>query len=105
MRFARGILGHMQCSFGAAEHQLLEVIGSEGTATAGLAFTAWRDDATTLQLQRGSQTTHEHFAPSDPYQSMVEHFAAVIRQETPLLYPPQEAIQVLSVLDTIRAQW
>lgn len=105
MRFVCGTLGHMQCSFDATEHQSLEIIGSAGTATADLAFTAWRDDTTTLRLQRGSQITHERFAPTDPYQLMVEHFASVIQREMPLMYSPQEAIQVLSVLDTIRAQW
>ena len=104
LRFADGALGHVQCSFMAAEHQSLEVIGSTGTVTAPLAFTAWRDDATALHLQHGNHIVREDFAPADPYQLMVEHFAEALRGEIPLVYPPQEAIQTLRVLDSIRAQ-
>ena len=105
LRFADGALGHFQCSFTAAEHQSIELIGSEGAVTAPLAFTAWRDDATTLLIQHGSVITHEDFAPADPYQLMVEHFADTLHGQTRLCYTPQEAIQILSVLDDIRARW
>lgn len=104
LRFADSALGHVQCSFIAAEHQALELIGSEGTVTVPLAFTAWRDDATSLHLQRGKHITREDFAPADPYQLMVEHFADVLQSETPLAYPPREAIQTLRVLDAMRAR-
>jgi hypothetical protein len=57
------------------------------------------------QAQHGKRIVHEHFAPSDPYQLMVEHFAAVLAQEVPIAYPPQEAIQALVVLDEIRLRW
>lgn len=103
LRFADGALGHMQCSFAAAEHQSIEIVGSEGALTAPLAFTAWRDDATTLRLQHGSQSRDEHFVPADPYRLMVEHFAEVLQGEAALCYTPQEAVQTLSVLDTIRS--
>lgn len=105
LRFAEGTQGHFQCSFVAAEHQSIEFIGSEGAVTAPLAFTAWRDDVTHLHLQRGSHIFHEQFPPTDPYQLMVEHFAAVLHGETLLAYAPQEAIQTLRVLDNIRTRW
>ena len=41
----------------------------------------------------------------EAYQLMVEHFAAVLAQEVPIAYPPQEAIQALVVLDEIRLRW
>jgi D-xylose 1-dehydrogenase (NADP+, D-xylono-1,5-lactone-forming) len=103
LRFSDGALGHIQCSFASAEHQTIELIGSEGAATAPLAFTAWRDDTTTLRLQRGTSLIDEEFAPVDPYQLMVEHFAAVIHHSAALCYSPQEALQTLRVLDNIRA--
>lgn len=105
LRFADGTLGHLQCSFAAAEHQSIELVGSLGVVTAPLAFTAWRDDATTLRVQRDGSITHEDFAPADPYQLMVEHFVAVLQGEARLLYTPQEALKTLHVLDEIRARW
>lgn len=102
LRFANGSLGHMQCSFVAAEYQSIEIVGSQGALVAPLAFTAWRDDATLLHLQEGSQFRDEYFAPADPYQLMVEHFADVLHGEATPAYPPQEAVQTLAVLDAIR---
>jgi len=100
--FADGMLGHFQCSFAAAEHQSIEIIGSRGAVTAPLAFTAWRDDTTMLHLQRESQIIHEEFAPADPYQIMVEHFVEALQSQVAICYTPQEAIQTLGVLDEIR---
>lgn len=104
LRFADGSLGHMQCSFQAAEYQSLEVVGSQGALLAPLAFTAWREDTTILHFQQGSQLREERFAPADPYQLMVEHFGQALTGQAPLAYPPEEALAVLKVLDTIRAQ-
>ena len=103
LRFPNGSSGHMQCSFAAAEYQSVEIVGSQGALVAPLAFTAWRDDATLLHLQQGSQFREERFAPADPYQLMVEHFADVLHGEGSLAYPPREAVQSLAVLDAIRA--
>ena len=102
LRFPEGVLGHIQCSFAAAEHQAIEVVGRAGAATAPLAFTAWRDDATILRVQHGSQMAEEHFAPVDPYQLMVEHYVETLRGEATPWYTPQEALQTLRVLETIR---
>ncbi len=104
LRFANGSLGHMQCSFVAAEYQSIEIVGSQGALVAPLAFTAWREDATLLHLQEGSQFRDEHFVPADPYQLMVEHFADVLHGEAAPVYPPQEALHTLAVLDAIRAR-
>lgn len=104
LRFPNGSLGHMQCSFVAAEYQSIEIVGSQGALVAPLAFTAWRDDATLLHLQRDGRCSDEHFEPADPYQLMVEHFADVLHGEDSLAYSPQEAMQILTVLDTIRVR-
>jgi predicted dehydrogenase len=103
LRFATGALGHLQCSFLAAEYQAIEIVGSQGALLAPLAFTAWREDATLLRLQKGKQAREEHFAPADPYQLMVEHFVQALAGDVPLAYPPQEALEVLKVLDAIGA--
>jgi len=55
LSFDGSVIAHIQCSFAAAEHQVIEVVGTGCAVTAPLAFTAWTGDTTTLLLQRGAQ--------------------------------------------------
>ncbi len=102
LRFERDILAHIQCSFAAAEHQVIEVVGSTGAVTAPLAFTAWRDDATLLFIQHGSTLEQRVFAPADPYQAMVAHFTDCVLGHAPLMYPASDGRATLNVLDKLR---
>jgi xylose dehydrogenase (NAD/NADP) len=100
--FGKDVSAHIQCSFDAAEHQTIEVVGTTGAVTAPVAFTAWREDTTILLIQRGSAFELKEFAPADPYQLMVEHFTSCVMQKTPLLYPPEDGWATLRVLDMLR---
>ena len=102
LRFGEDVSAHIQCSFVAAEHQTIEVVGTTGAVTAPLAFTAWRDDTTMLLIQRGSVFERKEFAPADPYQLMVDHFISCVMGKTPLLYPPEDGWATLRVLDMLR---
>ena len=102
LRFGEDVSAHIQCSFVAAEHQTIEVVGTTGAVTAPLAFTAWRDDTTMLLIQRGAVFERKEFAPADPYQLMVEHFTSCVMEKTPLLYPPEDGWATLRVLDMLR---
>jgi len=102
LRFERDVFAHIQCSFVAAEHQVIEVVGSTGAATAPLAFTAWRDDTTALMVQRGAVFERREFAPADPYQAMAAHFTECVLGQASLLYPPEDGHATLRVLDTLK---
>jgi xylose dehydrogenase (NAD/NADP) len=102
LRFGEDVSAHIQCSFIAAEHQTIEVVGTTGAVTAPLAFTAWRDDTTMLLIQRGAVFERKEFAPADPYQLMVEHFTSCVMEKTPLLNPPEDGWATLRVLDMLR---
>jgi xylose dehydrogenase (NAD/NADP) len=102
LRFSEEVSAHIQSSFVATEHQVIEVVGTTGAATAPLAFTAWRDDTTMLLIQRGAVFEQREFAPSDPYQRMVEHFTTCVMEKTPLLYPAEDGWANLRVLDMLR---
>ena len=102
LRFSEDVSAHIQSSFVAAEHQVIEVVGTIGAVTAPLAFTAWRDDTTILLIQRGSVFEQREFAPSDPYKRMLEHFATCVIEKTPLLYPAEDGWANLRVLDMLR---
>ena len=102
LRFGEDVSAHIQCSFVAAEHQTIEVVGTTGAVTAPLAFTAWQNDTTMLLIQRGSVFERKEFAPADPYQLMVEHFTSCVMEKTPLHYPPEDGWATLRVLDMLR---
>ncbi|HVB73189.1 MAG TPA: Gfo/Idh/MocA family oxidoreductase [Ktedonobacteraceae bacterium] len=104
LEFGEQVFAHIQCSFSAAEHQVIEVVGTRAAITAPLAFTAWRDDTTTLSIQRGSVCEQRQFAPADPYQLMVEHFTDCVMGRSTLLFPPEDGRATLQVLDTLRMQ-
>jgi D-xylose 1-dehydrogenase (NADP+, D-xylono-1,5-lactone-forming) len=101
--FDQGVLAHIQCGFVAAEHQVIEVVGTASAVTAPLAFTAWRNDTTRLLLQRGQIFEEREFVPSDPYKLMVEHFASCVIEKTPLLYPAEDGLANLRAVDRLKS--
>lgn len=104
LEFGQQVSAHIQCSFTAAEHQVIEIVGSEAAITAPLAFTAWREDSTELLIQRGPVFEQRQFPPADPYGLMVEHFTDCVLGNASLLYPAQDGRATLQVLDILRAQ-
>jgi predicted dehydrogenase len=102
LSFGEDVSAHIQCSFTAAEHQAIEVVCTAGAVTVPLAFTAWREDRTMLMIQRGTLFEQREFVPADPYQLMVKYFTECVREEKPLLYPPEDGRATLRVLDMLR---
>lgn len=102
LAFDDGVMAHIQCSFAAAEYQVIEVVGSTGAVTAPFAFTAWKDDTTTLLLQRGAQFEQQTFAPADPYEAMAAHFIDCVLGKAELCFPPTQSHGTLEVIDQIR---
>jgi D-xylose 1-dehydrogenase (NADP+, D-xylono-1,5-lactone-forming) len=103
LEFGPQLAAHVQCSFAAAEHQVIEVVGTRAAISAPLAFTAWRDDVTTLHIQRGGVFESREFAPADPYRLMVEHFTDCVLGMASLMYPPEDGRNTLRVLDALRS--
>ncbi len=101
LEFGPQLPAHIQCSFNAAEHQVIEIVGSTAAITAPLAFTAWRDDTTALLIQRGPAFERREFAPADPYQLMVEHFTDCMLGNVALMHPPEDGRDTLKVLDML----
>lgn len=83
LRFPGGATAAVWGSFESPEDQELVLIGGAGVAKLDRPFTAWRD-------------------PDDPYQLMVEAFAASVLEGTPPPIPLAESIANLRVLDSIR---
>jgi len=102
LQFDQGITAHIHCSFIAAEHQLIDVVGSTASITAPLAFTAWKNDPTELIVQRGSVFERSTFGPADPYEAMLAHFTDCVLGNTSLLYPPTDGRETVRVLEMMR---
>jgi len=102
LTFADAVVASIKCSFAAAEHQVIEVVGTTGVAIASQAFTAWTGDSTTLLLQQGSHSEQKTFAPADPYQAMLAHFTDCALGQAALQYPPTDGHRTLQVIDQLR---
>ena len=102
LQFGPHLSAHIQCSFAAAEHQVIEVAGTRAAITAPLAFTAWREDTTALRIQRGAAFERREFVPADPYRLMVEHFTDCVLGKASLMYPPEDGRETMRVLDALR---
>lgn len=102
LSFDGSVIAHIQCSFAAAEHQVIEVVGTGSAVTAPLAFTAWTGDTTTLLLQRGAQFEQKTFAAADPYEAMLTHFIDCVQGKAELSFPPAHSRGTLQVIDQLR---
>lgn len=71
-------------SFAAPEHQLLILLRAGGTQVVEQPFTAWRD-------------------PDDPYQLMVEAFAASVLDGTPPPRSAEDSLGTARLMDRVRA--
>ncbi|MGH7642701.1 MAG: Gfo/Idh/MocA family protein [Candidatus Dormibacteria bacterium] len=98
------ISAELAFSFAAAEHQQLEVIGTEGSLLVPAPFTAWRGEEIPLWLRRGPVGAAQAVATSaaDPYQEMVLAFTARVRGGPPLPTTPKDSELGLRVLDAAR---
>jgi xylose dehydrogenase (NAD/NADP) len=100
--FPGGTVAHVLAAFDAAEHQRLTIVGTDGELSIRLAFTAWREDETTLRVQTAAGDSVLSFPPADPYRMMVEQFVAAARGEEPPLLPPDDGLKTLEALDAVR---
>jgi len=88
-------------SFEAAEHQSLELIGSDASLTIPKPFTAWRGEAIPVRL-RSVPTGSEESIPTpaaDPYLEMVSAFTAAVREGLPLSTDAHDGELGLRVLE------
>ena len=96
-------LARFECSFEAAEQQVIEVGGTEATVRATHIFTGMHDDVDLQVHRHGEAPELRRTAGADPYQLMVEHFAAAVRGAEPLRRGPEESVRVLRLIDVLRA--
>lgn len=102
LRYSQKTLAHVQCSFEAAEQQVLELVGTKAAVTLPHpAFTAWKDDTTSLIINRGMEIEQKNFEPADPYEIMVQHFTNCVIHQQAVEYTISESLDTLRLIDRI----
>jgi xylose dehydrogenase (NAD/NADP) len=103
LEFGGGRAGSFECSFEAPERQQLEIVGTDGALSIDRACTPGPGDtAISLRHRDGSIETIEA-GGADPYRSMVEHFAAVVRGSEVLERPATESVELARIVDRLGA--
>ncbi|NTU83065.1 MAG: Gfo/Idh/MocA family oxidoreductase [Chloroflexales bacterium] len=100
LRFADGRLAQIDCALTLGRRESYEVVGPEGSLAVPVAFVPGQD-ATTLYVRDGQGERQETVAGVDQYQLMVEHFAACVRGQATLRYPPEEAAANMRVIEAL----
>jgi predicted dehydrogenase len=102
LEFAEGATGSFLVSFQAPGLQRLEIVGTDSRLVVDRPFTPGVDDRV-IELTNSDRRVESIDAGGcDPYLTMVEHFAAVVRGEAVSLRPPAASIRTLAVLDRLR---
>ncbi len=101
LTFESGALAHIACSFGSAESQTVEIIGSLGTLTMRVPFTSWREDETSIFLKIGNDEDEKIFAQANPYALMLRHFTDCIISGSEPYVSLQESVLQAKTLDAL----
>ena len=101
--FGDGFTATFECSFEAPERQVVDVVGTEAAITLERTFTPGPDETRITLLHRDGRLEELATGGGDPYRGMVDHVAAVLRGSADLRRPPRESIELLRLIDRLRA--
>jgi len=98
------VSAELSYGFMAAEHQVLEVVGTHGSLLVPKPFTAWRHESIPLWLTTSRDQSAQPIATpeADPYREMVVAFGERVRGGAGLLCDPADSESGLLVLDAAR---
>lgn len=101
--FGSGFRASVECSYEAPESQVVEVTGTDAAVLVHRAFTPGPDD-TTVHLRRRDGTVEDvGWRGADPYRGLVDHVSTVLQGGDVLRWPVARSIEVLVLVDTLRA--
>ena len=101
--FPSGVLGHFDCGMRAQGSQWVDIRGSEGRILVEDAFVAPRDQSMKIRYWHGDDYEEIAFEPVDQYQLMAEDFADAILNNRPPLYPAEDGVAAMRLMDSLRA--
>jgi predicted dehydrogenase len=100
LRFASGGYAQFDSALTLARREHYQVVGTEGVIEVPVAFLPGQGD-TTIRIRDAAGERTETIAGADEYQLMVEHFAACVRGQATLRYPPAEAAANMRVIEAL----
>jgi D-xylose 1-dehydrogenase (NADP+, D-xylono-1,5-lactone-forming) len=100
LRFAGGGYAQFDSALTLARREYYQVAGTEGVIEVPVAFLPGQGD-TTIRIHNGAGERTETIAGADEYQLMAEHFAACVRGQATLRYPPAEAAANMHVIEAL----
>ena len=100
--FGDGFTAAIECSFDAPERQSLEIVGTEAALLVDRAYTPGFADVAITLRHRDGRVEELVTAGADPYQTMIEHFQAVVRGDAVPRRSCAETITLLAILERLR---
>ncbi len=101
--FGEGFSASVECSFEAPERQLLEIVGTEAAVSiTERAFTPDRRDRGFDLRRRDGTVTFVETGGGDPYQLMIEDFAAVVRGEHAPARTLADSVALIELVQRLR---
>lgn len=101
--FGSGFRASLECSYEAPEQQTIEVVGTDASVLVHRAFTPGPDDLTVHLRRRDGTVEDVGWRGADPYRGLVDHVSTVIQGGDVLRWPIARSIDVLVLVDTLRA--
>jgi xylose dehydrogenase (NAD/NADP) len=98
-----GLTATIECSFEAPERQTLEIVGTDAALLVDRAHTPGPGDAAFTLRHRDGRVETVVAGGGDPYRAMVEHFQDVVRGAARPRRSSVDAIEVLAVVERLRA--
>ena len=103
LQFPSGVVGHFDCGVQTSSKQTYDIRGSDGRIFVADAFVIPNSSPTTLRYWKDSEHEAITIPPADEYQLMLEDFSdSLLRGRAPL-YPAEDGIRNMEVLDQLRA--
>ena len=103
LAFPSGALGHFGCSFRSGHDCSYEIFGEKGRILVDKGVLLNKDHQGTIRIWRGDAHEVLEFGKLDPYQLMVEDFAASLLEQRPPRFNARDAVRYMQVVDAILA--
>lgn len=101
LHLGEGAAGSFLCSFEAPECQRVSLVGETGRIDLERAFTPGRTEDTLVVRDRRGDERAFRAEGADPYEAMVDHFAALVAGEQPAERPPEDSVGLQRLLDRL----
>lgn len=104
LKFPSGIIASFSCGFGSLFTCGYEIFGSEGRILCELgAMVAWPSGQFHLKVWSNGRYEEIPIAPANHYQLIAEHFGDAVLLGQPLIFPADDAVKGMAVLDRLCA--